>query len=279
VNPTGLFVGLTTLDLVHYVERFPAPDEKLQAQGCWIGAGGPAANAAATFAALGGRATLITALGEGVLGGLAARDLEAQGVEVIDTSSGGEIAVSSVLVDGSGRRIVVSLNAERLAARWTEDRVPEFPVPDVIALDAHYPQLATLVLERPSLASTPVVLDPGNWKPQLPELMARCGHIIASAGLDLGAGADEILRRLRRHRPVLAAVTGGADPIRASFEGVATVIDVPATRAIDTLGAGDVLHGAYAFHLAAGRPLREALQDSAVIAARSCERRGPRIRE
>ncbi len=279
MKPTGLFVGLTTLDLVHYVERFPAPDEKIQAQGRWMGAGGPAANAAATFAALGGHATLITALGTGVLSRLAAADLEAHCVDIIDVSIDGEIAVSSVFVDGSGRRTVVSLNARGRGAECTPDRVPDLPVPDVIALDAHYPLLATLVLERASLASTPVVLDPGNWKPQLPELMDRCGHIIASAGLDRGAGADEILRRLERHGPVLAAVTGGAAPIRASFDGVATMIDVPAIRTIDTLGAGDVLHGAYAFYLAAGRTLREALEDSAVIAARSCERRGPRVHE
>ncbi len=56
MKPAGLFLGSTTLDLVHYVDRFPAPDEKLEADARRIGAGGPAANAAATFAALGGQA-------------------------------------------------------------------------------------------------------------------------------------------------------------------------------------------------------------------------------
>ncbi len=278
MTPTGLFVGLTTLDVVHYVERFPEADEKLQADGCWIGAGGPAANAAATFAALGGRATLITALGAGALGRLAGADLEGQGVDVIDVSGEGQIAVSSVVVDGAGRRTVVSVNARRLEAQCTRDRVPDLPIADVIALDAHYPLLAAGVLEQMRPADVPAVLDPGNWKPHLPELMSRCSHIIASASLDRGAGADEILRRLERHGPALAAVTRGAAAIQASVSGLFATIDVPATRAIDTLGAGDVLHGAYAFYLAVGRPFNDALRDSAAIAARSCERRGPRIR-
>ena len=277
MKPTGLFVGLTTIDLVHYVERFPVPDEKIQAEGCWLGAGGPAANAAATFAALGGRAWLVTALGTGDLSRLSAADLEAHGVEVIDVSSGGEIAVSSVMVDRGGRRIVASRNAEAIGAHGIPDRVPDLPAADVLAFDAHYPRLVALVLGCASYATTPVVLDPGNWKPHLPALMDRCEHIIASASLDRTASASELLLRLQRHRPVLAAVSRGADPIAACFEGVATTIDVPATRAIDTLGAGDVLHGAYAFYLAAGRPVCEALGAGALVAARSCEHRGPRI--
>ena len=278
VRPDGLFVGLTTLDLVNYVQRFPGPDEKLEADDCWIGAGGPAANAAATFAAMGGAATLITALGRGDLGRLAGADLAAHGVEVIDVSVGGQLAVSSVIVDARGRRTVVSLNARGLGVQSAPGRVAKLPVPDVIALDGHYPRLAALVLGRPGLAGVPAVLDPGNSKPRLPELMERCSHIIASSSLDDAAGADELLQRLRRHGAVLAAVTGGAGPIRTCCDGVVSKIDVPAIRAVDTLGAGDVLHGAYAYYLGAGHPPPEALRAAAVVAARSCEHRGPRIR-
>jgi sugar/nucleoside kinase (ribokinase family) len=278
VTVAGLFIGLTTLDLVNYVERFPAPDEKLQSDHCWIGAGGPAANAAATFAALGGQATLITGLGKGALGRLAGADLTAHGVDVIDVSTGGELAVSSVVVDARGRRTVVSLNARGLGVQPGAARLADLPAPDVVAVDGHYPRLAALVLGRPSMASAPAVLDPGNSKPHLPELMDRCGHIIASCGLDDAARADEILARLQVHRPVLAAVTAGADPITASFDGVVQRIDVPATRAVDTLGAGDVLHGAYAYYLSTGRPPPEALRAAGVVAARSCGHRGPRIR-
>jgi len=277
VKPTGLFSGLTTVDLVHYVERFPAPDEKIQAHGCWMGAGGPAANAAAAFAALGGKAWLVTAIGGGALGGVAVADLEANGVEVIDCCSGGELAVSGVFVDRDGRRIVASRNAEAIGAHRAPGRLRDLPAADVVALDAHFPRLAALVLERASRSSAPVVLDPGNWKPHLPALMVSCGHIVASCSLDRAASPRDLLARLQRHRPVLAAVTRGAAPIEACFEGVAATIDVPAARAIDTLGAGDVLHAAYAYHLGAGRQPLEALAAAAVVAARSCEHRGPRI--
>jgi sugar/nucleoside kinase (ribokinase family) len=57
---TGLFVGLSTLDIVYRVAAPPGPDEKVQAAGQDLAAGGPATNAAVTFAALGGAATLGT---------------------------------------------------------------------------------------------------------------------------------------------------------------------------------------------------------------------------
>ena len=61
--PAGLFVGLVTLDLVQRVDKAPGPNEKVVAFAADIAAGGPATNAAVTFAALGGRATLVTSRG------------------------------------------------------------------------------------------------------------------------------------------------------------------------------------------------------------------------
>ena len=73
MSARGCFVGLATLDLVHRVAAPVGANEKVTALRQDVVAGGPAANAAATFAALGGRARLITALGLHPLG-LTARD-------------------------------------------------------------------------------------------------------------------------------------------------------------------------------------------------------------
>src|SRR5690625_5828251 len=62
-RPRGVFAGLATLDVIHRVDASPGPDEKVTALSQFVAAGGPAANAAVTFAALGGHAVLLTALG------------------------------------------------------------------------------------------------------------------------------------------------------------------------------------------------------------------------
>jgi sugar/nucleoside kinase (ribokinase family) len=90
-----------------------------------------------------------------------------------------------------------------------------------------------------------------------------------------------VLRFLREHEVVWSAVSRGARPIEwAGPEGGGTV-HVPAVRVADTLGAGDVLHGALTHHLAAQRELTsygfgEALRAAAAVAARACASFGTR---
>ena len=53
--PSGIFVGLTTLDVVQFVDGMPSSNRKTTARESWLAAGGPAAVAAVAFSALGGR--------------------------------------------------------------------------------------------------------------------------------------------------------------------------------------------------------------------------------
>src|SRR5277367_153036 len=74
--PKGLFVGLATVDISYTVDEIPRRNQKISVAGQQIGAGGPSANAAATFAFLGGRAALVTAIGAHPLGAIARGDVE-----------------------------------------------------------------------------------------------------------------------------------------------------------------------------------------------------------
>jgi hypothetical protein len=64
--PVGVFVGLATLDVIHRIAKAPAVNEKITSTAQFVAAGGPAPNAAVTFAGLGGDAILVTALGGSV---------------------------------------------------------------------------------------------------------------------------------------------------------------------------------------------------------------------
>ena len=79
VVTSALFAGLCVVDLVHRVARPPGPDEKVTALSRELVAGGPATNAAVTFAVLGGSARLLTAVGSGPLGDVVRADLERPG--------------------------------------------------------------------------------------------------------------------------------------------------------------------------------------------------------
>ena len=114
-----LCVGLATVDLVYSVPAIPGTDEKAQATGLVIAAGGPATNAAVTAAALGAEVTLVTAVGAHPLGELIRADLAAHRVRLIDADPDNPAPppVSAVTVlEPTGERTIVSRNAgDRLA--------------------------------------------------------------------------------------------------------------------------------------------------------------------
>jgi len=85
-RPLGVFVGLATLDIVHRVGRRPEVNEKVTALRQDVAAGGPAAGAAVVFAALGGRARLVTALGTDPIARMIRAELTSRGVEVVDVT-------------------------------------------------------------------------------------------------------------------------------------------------------------------------------------------------
>ncbi len=122
-----------------------------------------------------------------------------------------------------------------------------------------------------------MVLDPGSEKPQLDVLMEESGHVIASRALDPKANPRTLLSRVMAHNVVVAAVSAGSEPLLAAIDNEVINLSVPQISSVDTLGAGDVLHGAYAFYIATGYPARTALERAISVAARSCERRGPRL--
>jgi sugar/nucleoside kinase (ribokinase family) len=107
----GLFVGLSTVNIIYGVDSFPVEDTKTTARGYCIAAGGPASNAAVAFAYLGGDARLVSALGTGVVAELARRDLSACGVAhlEIDEKRRADPALSAIVVSTAvGSRTILN---------------------------------------------------------------------------------------------------------------------------------------------------------------------------
>ncbi len=259
-RPRGVFVGLTTVDLIHRVEHSPGPDEKVTALTQEVVAGGPAANAAVTFALLGGDALLVTDLGTHPLAALARDDLADNGVRVrvVDPDSRAVPAVSSIRVlDRTGERSVVSVNAAArtvIAPDWLADAVDGA---DVLLLDGHHPEPALAAARAARERDVPVVLDAGSWKPAMHELLGLVDVAICSADFRAPDRADTA-NELAERGIGRVAVSRGAQPLlwwstdpREPDPGLGAVA-VPAVNVRDTLGAGDVLHGAFAWELATG---------------------------
>ncbi|WP_025348304.1 PfkB family carbohydrate kinase [Nocardia nova] len=278
--PMPLFAGLATVDLAYAVDAYPAEDTKTRARDQFLGAGGPAANAAVACAVLSGGARLITALGRHPLTGLARDDLARNGVDVVDTTPEREEPppVSSIVVaTESGTRTIVSPDGSGIEAPF-DGRIAEWVrEAPVVLIDGHHPELALGVAETARRAGVPVVLDAGRWRPEHDALLPLVDIAICSASFappDI-APAD-LFGALHRTGPRFVAVTHGPDPIDYSAKGVRGEIEVRASGGGDTLGAGDILHGAFCAYYAGGHDVVGALTRASAVATLSCRFFGTR---
>ncbi len=249
----GLFVGLTVVDLVLEVPRAVAADQKVRAVTQELAAGGPATNAAVTFAALGGEASLLTAVGRHPLAEVIRADLAAHRVALLDATPDDPEApvVAAIAVErASGGRQVVSAHGRRDPSvppgleQWLSGC-------SLVLLDGHHPRLAEAAARAARNAGIPVLLDAGSWKPHLASLLPLVDLAIASADfLPPGVSPDAVPEWLHVAGVPAAVVTAGPEPVRWSVRGQGTgQVAPPQVHAVDTLGAGDVFHGAAAWAL------------------------------
>ncbi|MEV0462042.1 PfkB family carbohydrate kinase [Nocardia tengchongensis] len=280
----AVFAGLSTLDLAYAVDRYPAEDSKTQAADLFLGAGGPAANAAITYAFLSGATpALVTALGKHPLAELIRGDLHQHGVTAVDLTPDGsqQPPVSSIIVaTESATRTIVSLDGSRIHPGLDDTAADVLAGASLLLVDGHYPDHAVRLATAARAAGVPVVLDAGRWRPVHADLLpvvdiAVCSSVFVPPGVPADS-ADAVFDHVHAAGPRLVAITGGGGPIRYSMPGGRGEIPVPVVTAIDTLGAGDILHGAFCHFHERGADFPDALRRAAAVAGASCRFVGTR---
>jgi sugar/nucleoside kinase (ribokinase family) len=278
-----LFVGVATVDLTYSVDEIPRRNQKISVPGQHIAAGGPATNAAVTFAFLGGRAALVTGVGSHLLGTIIRADLEKFDVALHDLARRRKEAppVSSIMVlNGTGERTVVSANAavfspipEEFNPRWLSGV-------QVLQVDGHYMPLCIAAARLAHQRGIAVVLDSGSWKEGMAELLpcidiAICSDDYRPSGC---RNIDDVLEFFAARGIRQVAITRGASGIRFVDGGKRGTIAVEQIRAVDTLGAGDTFHGVFCYYAGQrGNSFRDALAAAARAATFSCRYPGTRL--
>ncbi len=276
----AIFVGLSTIDIVYRVDAFPAANTKVAASSQSVFAGGPATNAAIACAHLGCHAALVSAVGRHPLAGLIRQELDRHAVRLIDLNPDFDDVpvLSSVSVDRSGNRNVVSANALRFPA-------PSLPVDrdlcrqaGILLVDGHSMPACRQWAAAAQALGIPVVLDAGSWKNGTEELLKCVDVAICSADFrPPGCGnADDVLRCLGNYGIRKIAISGGSAPISVLEDRRLVSLPVPQVHVVDTMGAGDVLHGAYCWFALQGLGFVDAVAKAAAIASESCRHAGTR---
>jgi sugar/nucleoside kinase (ribokinase family) len=276
----GLFVGLTTLDLIYLCQTFPKSNEKIVALDQVITAGGPATNAAVTFSHFGNRALLLSVIGSHPTAQLIAADLANYTVETIDLhpQRAAPPPLSSIIVTRStGDRAVISLNAVK--SQVTPDNLPDNILADIdlVLIDGHQLAIAQTIAQEAQEKKLPVVLDGGSWKPELEQVLPWVNYAICSANFHPPncGNSQEVFAYFQSLGISHTAITHGEQPIEYYSKGKLCELQVPAVKAIDTLGAGDIFHGAFCHYILHDN-FPDALTAAAKTASHSCQYFGTR---
>jgi sugar/nucleoside kinase (ribokinase family) len=281
-HPNGLFVGLATVDISYTVDDVPQRNQKISVPAQLITAGGPATNAAATFAFLGGRTTLVTAVGSHALAAVIRDDLARLSIRLHDVARGRRESppVSSVIVHrASGDRTVVSANAAVFSPVNAEFDPKWLRGVAIVEVDGQYMSMCIAAARAAHERGIPVVLDSGSWKPGMAKLLPFLDTVICSGDFHPPGCRSEkdVFAFLAEEKIPRIAITHGGSSIRLLESGKHSQIRVNKIRPVDTLGAGDIFHGAYCYYAChAGGTFREALAAAAEVATFSTRYAGTR---
>lgn len=280
----GLFIGLSTLDMIYLASGPPQANQKLVAQDSLISAGGPATNAATTFAHLGNTAHLLSAMGQHPITQLMRSDLARIRPSILHTdltpTQTQSPPVSSIVVtQTTGERAVISLNAQRQIAQ--PDQIPQeqweqLTTTDIMLIDGHQIPVSLAIAQQAT--DIPTVLDGGSWKPGLEKLLPYINYAICSTDFH-PPGCEDIqstVEYLKQTLPDSAhiAITQGELPI-LYWDGTVGTVPVPQITPVDTLGAGDIFHGAFC-HFILHSDFPQALAQAAHVASTACQLFGTR---
>ncbi|PDT88495.1 ribokinase [Bradyrhizobium sp. Y36] len=281
--PRILCVGIPVRDLTFRVEAVPARGSKANATHLAEICGGNALNAAIAIALLGGRVAFAGPMGDAreTSSSFILAQMAQEGIDTTHIVRMPDVTtpVSTIMIEPSGER---TLTIYRDPALWTV----ELPDADellagcgALLVESRCAAFGTGLCTEARQRGIPVIVGVDRAMSLQDSLLTAASHLLFSseqvqetAGV---TGDGEALKLLAGLTPAFLAATRGPNgTIWLNETGELEETAAFPVQAVDTLGAGDVFHGAFTLRLAEGEGIREALRFAAAAAALKCTRHG-----
>jgi sulfofructose kinase len=210
-----------------------------------------------------------------VLAALARDHVDCSGCQRL---AGVSTALSAIFIDAQGERMIVTYRDQRLAMATPADPAALVATADAVLADNRYPDFVRPICTAARERGLTVVLDADRPTDLSEDLFRIATHVVfsseclrATTGLD---DLGEALARIAGTTQSFLAVTNGAQDVLWRDGETLERSPVFAVSAVDTLGAGDVFHGAFTLALAEGRDIAAAMRFAAAAAGLKCSRLG-----
>lgn len=273
-----LVTGVSVIDFIFQIDEIPKHFEKYRAKDASISGGGVAANAAVAISRLEGSSTLVSRLGKDDIGRIIENGLSEEGVNIknIKFFNGHKSSFSSVFINNDGERQVMNYRDTTLPkdALWINDIV----VHDAYLVDTRWHEGALETLKIARKFNCPGILDAEETVSL--DMIKIASHVAFSLrGLKTFTKEGKLIDALREVKKITSGwicVTDGENGVFFLDDYKLVNIPVQKVDVKDTLGAGDVWHGAFALGLAEGKNEIEAVKFANSAATIKCKSFGGR---
>jgi sulfofructose kinase len=278
VNIDVLCVGHASYDLIFSVDHHPGADEKIVADDLLSCGGGPAANAAVCVSKLGLTSAFAGYLGCDLYGDKHFQELNDSDVNTqLIVRGSSPTPLSTILVSPDGKRCLINYKGDTQALPVDALDFTDIQA-KVILFDGHEPLISLPLAEKARRCNIPTVMDAGSVHEGTLALMDKVDYLVCSEKFAIQYAGNEhnALSRLAELAPAVVITLGERGLIwqRGSEQG--TLPAYPITP-IDTTGAGDAFHGAFAAALAVGMDWQSLLRYASAAGALCCMKMGARL--
>jgi sugar/nucleoside kinase (ribokinase family) len=247
-------IGACVFDTLYHLPAYPGEDTKLRAVSSQPAGGGPVATGLVAARKMGVDAAYIGTLAADAGGEFLKKDFEKYGVSTaMITVKEGYRSFSSViwLSAAQGTRTCVFDKGDLPALCLSERAKQAVREADLLMVDGNELSAATEAAQLARQNGTKVLYDCGGLYEGVAQLLAHTDIMIPSeefalghTGLDTAAEAAEAL--YERYSPEVVVITQGSRG-GLLFDGKKTITyPIYPANVVDSNGAGDVFHGAFA---------------------------------
>ena len=275
-------LGLCGLDYLCILNHIPV-DEKVEIMNHLVQGGGPAATAIVTAARLGAQTAFIGAIGDDDRGTAIIQGLKLENIDTshIQVKPGKESPAAYCWIEKeSGKRSIAWTRGTSLPMD------PDHLDQDFIAslkllhLDGHNTETAIKAARIAKENGVIISLDAGTLLPDIDILVGLADICIASESFACKYTSESDTRKaaekIFQTGCLVAAVTSGKNGVVAVTESRTIKKDAFNVPVIDTTGAGDVFHGAFAYAFIQGWEMERVIEFASATAAIKCMKFGGR---
>jgi sulfofructose kinase len=283
IPPRILCIGMPVRDLTFRVRGVPAHGSKEDTDHFQEICGGNALNAAIGIVRLGGRAAICGPMGDAreTSSGIIFEQMAHEGIDTthIVHMPGLVTPISAIMIDPTGERTNVTFRDPGLWKVRLPDADTLLRDCSAILTEGRCAVFCTDLCAEARRRDIPVIVDVDRAMSLQEKLLTASSHLVFSSE-SLRETADvsddgEALKKIAGLTPsFLAGTRGPRGTIWLNEDQELEETPAFPVHAVDTLGAGDVFHGAFALAITERQKLRQALRFASAAAALKCTRFG-----